>query len=125
MTSLTSGTVYVSGGSYNTLTYGVIAASGTNATNIKTASATLYSAHFYNNNTQLPRFVKLYNSSVAPTAGTTPAFTVGVPPGDFRDVEFAGAISSQGLGYTITGAAPSTDTTAVTSNDIIGVIEYV
>jgi hypothetical protein len=35
-----------------------------------------------------------------------------------------GAALSVGLGYTITGAVNSSDTTVVSSNDVVGIIEY-
>lgn len=102
----------------------VIASSGTNSTLISSAASVLYGAHFYCN-AATPRFVKIYNLSSAPTAGTSSIlFTVGVPPGAVRDVTLVGAQSSIGLGYTITGAITSTDATVVAADDVHGIIEF-
>lgn len=103
----------------------ITAASGTNSTNLSTSSKVLYGAHVYNNGSSTV-FLKIYNLASAPTAGSSlVTFNIGVAPGAWRDVNLTGAVSSIGLGYTITGAITSTDTTSVAANDLIGVIEYV
>lgn len=97
---------------------------GTNATNIKTTSARLFGAALFNNGSSTI-FLKMYNSSVAPTAGSSQFFlNIGVPPGAYINPKFTAILSSLGLGYTITGAIASTDTTVISSNDLIGSIEY-
>jgi hypothetical protein len=102
----------------------VIASDGTNSTSVTSVATVLDGGHFYCN-AATPRFVKIYNLSTAPTAGSTLVkFIIGVPPGASRDVTMGGAALSVGLGYTITGAVNSSDTTVVSSNDIVGIIEY-
>ena len=106
------------------VTYATItAASGNNATSVKGTGGVLYGAHLYNN-AATPVYFKLYNSSIAPTVGTTPAFCIGVSPGAARDVRFTGMISSLGIGYAMTLGITSTSTTAVAANDILGILEY-
>lgn len=103
----------------------VATAASNNETNISTASVRVHGVHLYNNNSSSPVFLKLYNLSTAPTAGTAALlFNIGVSPGAVRDVSLLGMLSSIGLGYTTTLGITSTSTTAVAANDLVGVIEY-
>jgi hypothetical protein len=70
------------------------------------------------------RFLKMYNSASAPTAGSgTPVMTIQIPgntAGAGLVLDFPmGLAFSSGIGFTITGAVGDSDTTAVAANEII------
>jgi hypothetical protein len=105
----------------------VNSAATTNATGVKGSQGQLYSVFFANNGSGWA-YVKLYNSSTTPTAGSgTPFRVFGIPPGMSVAWSSSGGIGvalSAGIGYTITGGAANSDATAVAANQVVGDIEY-
>jgi hypothetical protein len=99
---------------------------------IKASTGTLMGVNVYNSNTTYPVFLKVFNLSASVvTAGgisggaAVPAFTLGIPPGDTRDVSLPiGTIFTNAISYAITKLVASTDTTSVTTNDLVGMITY-
>jgi hypothetical protein len=77
------------------------------------------------------RYVKLYNVATAPTAGqATPQAVICIPGGTTAlpsvviDNNANGEAYPLGIGYTVTGEMADSDTTAVTSGDLIVDIRY-
>jgi len=71
--------------------------------------------------------IKLYNKSTAPVVGTDiPIITIPVPANTCVPIDFGrlGARFTAGIGYSITGAIASTDTTAVLAGSLV-TIQYV
>lgn len=103
----------------------VAAAASTNATNVKNAAGQVYGYALYNGNAAA-RFVKFYNKASAPTVGTdTPVLTIILPAGGGANVEWSKGIPfATGISYAITGAVADSDTTAVSANDVHGIILY-
>lgn len=94
---------------------------------VKASAGTLKNVSLYCNNTTIPIFLKLYNLTTgAVNSSVAPKFTVGVPPGAWRDVPFGdGAAFTTAISYLITGLISTTDTTAVAIDDIHGVITFI
>lgn len=103
----------------------VKAAATTNATSVKGSAASLGGYSLFNNASSA-RYVKLYNSASAPTAGSgTPFFTIILPANGGANVEFVhGVALNTGLGYTITAGVADTDTTATSADDVHGALYY-
>lgn len=101
-------------------------AATTNATNVKNAAGRVYGYHLVNN-TASTKYFRLYNSSSAPTVGTTvPAAIVPIAPNSTVVVDRSVPISfATGIGYSITGAGTDLDATAVALGDVIGHLLYV
>jgi hypothetical protein len=101
------------------------AAASTNATNVKASAGQLYGWALFNTTAAI-KYVKLYNSASAPTAGSgTPFLTIMLPAGSGTNVEFTmGVPMGTGIGYTIVTGAADTDATAVAANDVTGVLLY-
>lgn len=101
-----------------------LSASGTNATLVKNAAGQVYGWYITNTNAAA-RFVKLYNSSSAPTAGSgTPVMTLLVPGGTSGSgviaAEYTSGIAfSSGIGFTITSGVADSDTGSVNANEVI------
>lgn len=96
-------------------------AAATSAANIKSSAGTLHWAHCANNGAGWA-YLKLFNSSSAPTAGSgTPTHVFGIPPGAGFNLPLgqAGQRFATGIGYTITGGAADTDTTALALNQVV------
>lgn len=99
---------------------------------IKNNTGTLVGLNLYNNNTTLPAFLKVFNVTAASyTAGSINAgtfsaiFCCGVPPGARADVALPlGTNFTTALSYVITRNAISNDTTAVATNDLVGMLTY-
>jgi hypothetical protein len=98
----------------------LIAAAGTNATLVKSSAGAVYGWHLYNA-AAYPVFLKLYNASTAPTAGSgTPALTIPIPAGAAANIEFTKGIAfGTGIGFTITKLAADTDATSVVAGDLV------
>jgi hypothetical protein len=98
----------------------------TNATLVKAKPAKVYRILAYNSNASA-RYLKLYNKITAPVVGTdVPLVTIVIPPSALYSQTFDVPISlSVGLAYAMTGGVADTDTTAITANDIQGVLLYV
>lgn len=103
----------------------IVSAASTNATNVKNAAGRLIGYQFINNATAV-RYVKLHNSSTAPTAGAGVFMTIGIPPnGGKAEVTCEGGVGfSAGIGYTIVTGAADSDATAVAANDVVGELFY-
>lgn len=96
------------------------------ATNVKNAAGTLYGIKGYNAVASV-RYLKLYNSASAPTAGSgTPRVTLALPPA----VGFAfdwpqGLAFSTGIGFTLVTGSADNSSVSVTAADIVALnIEY-
>lgn len=97
------------------------------AVSVKVTSGTLKSVNLFCNNTAAPVYLKVYNFTAgAVNSSITPLFTIGVPPGDARDVPLGdGAAFTNALAYWITALPLDNDTTAVAINDLQGIITFV
>lgn len=97
----------------------------TNSTLVQTGAVTAFNI-IVGNNGAAPAYLKLYNKATAPTCGTdTPVATLLVPTGGQVSVPGSfGVPFSLGLGYCITGGAADSDTTAVTANQVTGLIGW-
>jgi hypothetical protein len=101
----------------------VAAAGTTNATSVKATAGTLKGWYLFNSATSL-RYVKFYDKASAPTVGTdTPAFTLPLPASSGSNVRLP-IDFLVGIAYAITGAVADNDTTAVSANDVHGVLTY-
>jgi hypothetical protein len=104
--------------------YRLLSAATTNAANVKASAGQLYGWYVSNTNAAA-RFLKIYNTASAPTAGSgTPVMTIAIPGGSTAgagsNVEFTNGIAfSSGIGITVTGAVGDTDTTAIAANEVI------
>jgi len=94
---------------------------------IKATSGTLCGVSLYNNNSTAPVFLKIFNVTAgAVNSSVAPKFTIGVPPGGWRDVDFSsGASFTTAMAYWITKLVPDADTTAVAIDDLHGVITFI
>lgn len=103
----------------------VIAAAGTNAAVIK-ASAGRVLGWQLSNTTAAWVYVKLHNTTTAPTVGTTAvARTIGIPPNGKSEVVIEGGIAfGTGISQSIVTGAADADATAVTANAVIGDIFF-
>ena len=103
-------------------------AAGTNATNIKATTGTLYQITCSNVGAAAA-FVKLFNTAAAPTVGTTvPALTMAVPAnGVPLNINFdaLGMRFSAGISLSITNLVADSDATAVAAAQIKIMATYV
>jgi hypothetical protein len=101
----------------------LLSAAGTSgdATNVKASAGRLYAIQGYNAAASV-RYLKLYNSASAPTAGSgTPVKTLALPP----SVGFAfdwpvGLTFSTGIGFTLVTGSADNSSASVTAADILG-----
>ena len=104
--------------------YSALSAASTNATTVKAATAILGGWALYNTNAAA-RYVKLYNTAVSPTVGTTvPTLRITVPgntagAGSNIAPPAQGISFSTGLSYAITTGAADSDATAVLLNEVV------
>jgi hypothetical protein len=97
------------------------AGSSGDATSVKASAGRLYAIQGYNAAAAV-RYLKLYNSASAPTAGSgTPVKTLALPPG----VGFAfdwplGYYFSSGIGFTLVTGSADNSAASVTAADILG-----
>lgn len=106
----------------------LIMSTGTNSTLISTQARKVYHIQTFNSSTTIG-YLRLYNLSTAPTAGTSTYTAVFMVPGDANGRGFIAPIEmglnfTTGLGYTFTAGIASTDTTAVGSSQYIVNILY-
>jgi hypothetical protein len=100
----------------------ILSAASTNATNVKASAGQLYGWALFNT-TSAAKYLKLHNTAGTPTAGAAVDFTILIPANSGTNVEFSHGIPyATGIGYTITGAAADTDTTAGAANDVLGIL---
>lgn len=114
--------VAVSGGAS---AFGLRSANTTNATSVKGSAGQLYYVSAQNNG-GAAAYIKLYNTASTPTAGAgTPLQVFMVPSGGGNNfTPSVGVVFSSGIGFTVTGGASDTDTTAVSSNQVTLNIGY-
>lgn len=105
--------------------YSKISAGGGDAASIKGSAGQLYGIHVSNKGATAC-YVKLYDSSSAPTVGSgTPKKRIYVPAGATRDLVFpVGVAFALGIGLTIVTDVADAGTTAVAANDVIVEAEY-
>jgi hypothetical protein len=107
---------------YHTL----VSAATTNATSVKN-SAGVISMLVLTNTSAAFKYIKLCNTTTAPTVGTTtPIFNIGIPPNSTITVDtgpFATRFST-GISYAITGAPALLDATVIAANDVLVNIAY-
>ncbi len=109
-----------------------VSAATTNATSVKGSAAELAALTFFNTNTTSVRWLKLYNKATSPTVGTdTPVMTLPIPPAanssGAAGMHLAwpdGLAFATGLAFAVTGAAGDADTTAISANEVYGVVAY-
>lgn len=106
----------------------LLSAAGTSgdATLVKNSATTLYGIKGYNAASSV-RYLKLYNSASAPTAGAgTPKHTFALPPLSGFAFDFPqGVAYATGLGFTLVTTSPDNGSVSVTAADIVGLnIEY-
>ena len=107
--------------------YSYISASGTNATNVKASAGTIYSLVSMNT-TASARYIHMYNSASAPTAGSgTPIKRFLVPAGGgfIWPIPPQGVAFSSGIGFTITGGVADSDTTSISASDVVLNMDYI
>jgi hypothetical protein len=99
--------------------YGLSSAASTNATSVKGSAGQLGVISVTNNGAS-NAYLKIYNSASAPTAGSgTPVQRYMIPAGLGNNIPLGGPLYfSAGIGFTITGGAADTDTTAVLLNQV-------
>lgn len=97
----------------------------TNATSVKGSSGVINHLHVGNSGST-DAWLKFYNSASTPTAGSgTPLFCVYLPPKWSGSINVPSGLGfSSGIGYTITGGAADSDTTAVTAAQVTGALGY-
>lgn len=97
----------------------LVSAATTNATNVKNAAGRLLGWRITNTNAAF-RYVKLHNSTTAPTAGAGVVETIAVPPNQTITAYIAqGSAFTTGIGITTVTGAADADNTAVGLNDLI------
>lgn len=106
-------------------TYRLVSAATTNANLILAEKCTLHGMLFINTS-GADKFVKIYDSKVAPVVGTTtPLITIPVLANNGSGITLEMGIGIEsGLGIAITGAAGDADTTAVGAGDVIAQVFY-
>jgi hypothetical protein len=93
-------------------------AAGTNATGVRSAPVNLIAVILQNNSASM-RYLKLHNSASPVAGSTTVQVSFNVPAGQTWTHNFdAGINFTTALGFTITGGAADTDTTAVAVDDV-------
>jgi hypothetical protein len=107
----------------------LLSAAGTSgdATNVKASAGRLYAIQGYNAAAAV-RYLKLYNSASAPTAGSgTPVKTLALPPASGFAFDWPlGYSFSTGIGFTLVTGSADNSSTSVTAADILGLnLDYV
>jgi hypothetical protein len=101
----------------------LLSASGSSgdATNVKNSAGRLYAIQGYNASSSV-RYLKLYNTSSAPTAGSgTPVKTLALPPSCGFAFDWPlGLTFSTGIGFTLVTGVADNNSSSVTAGDILG-----
>jgi hypothetical protein len=102
-----------------------VLASGTNATNVKGTPGQVYKVEGFNNSGTIA-YLKMYNSSATPTAGSgTPIATYMFPANSgFISTLEVGDVYSAGIGFTATAGIANSDASALTSSAYMINIHY-
>ncbi len=98
----------------------------TNGTSLKVTAGNVYSIVACNTSAAI-KYVRIYNSSSAPTVGTTvPVTVLAIPATSTASLNFAdiGLKFSTGIAYAITGGAPILDATATAVDDVLLTINW-
>lgn len=104
--------------------YHAVTAASTNVANIKASAGQIYMIDCYNNATY-PLYVKFYNTSGTPTAGTSVVKSMGVQAGTGRTLaSTAGVAFSTGIGISITKGITDADATATLLSDATCDVDY-
>jgi len=103
------------------LTYHRVSTADTNVANIKATPGQVYGWRIFNNAADFtPRYVKLHNTAVTPTAGSGVVETIGVQAG-VSDAFFLplGSAFTTGIGISIVKGIADSDATAIAANDVV------
>lgn len=109
--------------------YSLVSAASANATNVKSSSGKLHAIAVFNTNAAV-RYIKLYNSASAPTAGSgTPVLRFAIPGattgGGFVLNFEQGIAFSSGIGFTLVTGAADADSTGVAASEILVNLVYI
>ena len=113
-------------GSQSALVYHVISAASANADNVK-ASAGILTGYYLVNTAAAFRYVKLYNTSGTPTAGSgTPRCVFGIPAASAANINLSLPVAFEtGIGITIVTGIADSDATAVGANEVAVTLYFV
>lgn len=104
-------------------THRLLSAAGSSgdATNVKASPGVLYGVQGYNVAAST-RYLKLYDSASAPTAGSgTPKKTIAIPAGAAFAIDFPNGLRfGSGIGYTLVTGSADNSSASVTAGDILG-----
>ena len=97
-----------------------------NAGLVKNGVTQLFTLLVFNTNAVMTRYLRLFNTTIAPVQGTdSPIRTLTIPGGgSLLVVSEAGEAYSLGLGFSITGATGDQDQTPVNANEVSVFIGY-
>jgi len=103
-----------------------VSAANTTPVQICSASGVTITGWNLNNVNAAARYVKLYDSDIAPTVGTTvPTLTIVILATNGKEQEYASGPSfSKGLWIAVTNLAADTDNTAPGAGDVIANIFF-
>lgn len=98
---------------------------GVTGVNAKTSAGTLYGYALFNSGSAV-RYVKIYNTAIAPTASDTPVMTLLLPAGSGANVSIdRGLTFSAGIGLRASTGVTDADTGAPGTNEVIAQVWYV
>jgi hypothetical protein len=98
----------------------IVAAATANPSNVKNSAGRLV-GYDLSNITAAWRYVKLHNTTSAPTPGVGVVMTIGIPPNGKAVGNLDGGIGfSTGIGRTVVTGAADADATATAVNDVVG-----
>jgi hypothetical protein len=110
--------------------FAYVSSSSVNSNNIQSGETKFWGYSIFNT-TAAQRFIKIYNTSSAPTVGTTANWlmTLGIPGstgGGGANVMFPypTGVSTRGLAFTMTANPPTTDTGIIGNNDLVATFFY-
>jgi hypothetical protein len=104
--------------------YHVVAAASANAANIKASAGVVYGIDIFNN-AAYPIYVKLHNTSGAPTPGSGVVRAFGVQAGVHYSKTFPlGLAFTTGIGISIVTGITDASAAAVAANDCVVDVEY-
>lgn len=99
------------------LVYHLVAASGTNAHNVKATPGQFYGYRAYNA-AGYQIFIKLHNTAATPTPGAGVAETIGLQAGlPDKDFNPLGEAFDTGIGFSVVKGIADSDTTGVAAGD--------
>ncbi|NTU58913.1 MAG: hypothetical protein HGB00_08385 [Chlorobiaceae bacterium] len=103
----------------------IVSIAGTNAQVVKNSAGRLLGWQM-TNTTASWRYLKIYNTNVAPTPGTTTVImTIAIPPGQISDFMAEGGLAfSIGISCAILAGSAVTDNTPIAAGDVVGNIFY-